>query len=139
MAKKKITIDVDVPDGYTASKSRRSKKKTHKKAKAKIIRTPLMGKGAYDKYKNRFLEIVTRFLDEELGMIVEGIKDMVTLKKKLRTMTWHLAMLISGLTIFLYGIAVYVDCLCSALACGSAFILVGLLAIVIALIYKKMS
>jgi hypothetical protein len=133
MVKKNITIDVDVPDGHSIGKKRSKKRK---KAKAKM-EIPASYKKTYEQYKGKMLDIVTRFFEEELGVVASGVKDLFNMKRKFRIMTWHLAFLFAGITLVLFGIAEYLECICSQLLCGMNFVLVGLLALIVALVYKK--
>lgn len=142
MVKKKITIDVDVPDGHATVVERKKASKWRKKPKKRRkfkLKVPFVARKGYEGYKKRMLNIVTNFLDEEFGMIAQGMKDILSVKRKFRVMRWHLALLFAGLTALIFGIAQYLDCLCPQLGCGLSLVLVGLIAMIIAFVYKRYS
>lgn len=167
MAKKRISFDIDVPNGYTAfvkkkkkprkaskrvkaakdgssmrivrpieimmpvNKRRRSRKKKAKSKKSTVY------KEAYGDYKKKLLLLMTRFVEDEFEVLVEWAKDLLSVKKKMRVMTWYAVFLISGATVALFGIAKLLDCVCTKFYCGLSYVLVGIVAILIGMIYKK--
>ena len=130
MAKKR-TFDLTSPDynrtRVSFGKKKGKKKTTKDKASQRI----------YDTYKHRFLDMITSFFEQEFGVVMEWVKDLLNMKNKLRKMTFYFIMLFAGTTIVLYGIAKYIDCLCTTLSCGASYVLVGLSAIIIALLYRR--
>jgi len=94
--------------------------------------------GEYNAYKKRFLDLAVNFIDTEFGVIVSGIKDFVSVRRKVKALTWYLAFIIAGLTVSLLGIAKYIECFCPTLGCGLGYIIIGLIAIFIGIICKKL-
>lgn len=146
MVKKKISFDIDIPDGYRKKDTKRkssSRKKASKKRKTgrkKVkVEVPSFKSSAYNAYKKKLLQIVAEFLEEEFEIIVEGIKNIINLKKKVRALTFYLVFLIAGTAMIFFGIAKYIDCICPRLTCGASYMLVGLVAVVLALFYRRFS
>jgi hypothetical protein len=91
----------------------------------------------YDAYKKKFLGIIASFFEQEFGVMAEWIKDILSIRSKLRKLTFYFILLFAGTTVILFGIARYLDCLCTSLTCGASYVLVGLVAIIIALLYRR--
>jgi len=113
------------------------KKKTRRRRRTRrVVVSPLYSR-VYEEHKNKITGIVSNFFTQELGVIVEWFKDMTNVKKKVRkTLNYH-AFLTAGLVVLLFGIAKLFECFCVTLICGLGFIIVGLVAIIIAIIYNR--
>jgi len=115
MAKKKKGFFLDFPNGYKIRSAKRSKKRV-------TARAPFYRR-AYD----------------QIGALSEGIREIGRIKENLRNMGWYLGFLVAGIALALFGLALYIECLCPQIKCGLSFFFVGLAAIVAALIYRRMS
>ena len=149
----KIKLKVPVPyraiqktelyERVKRKKRKKRKKKPVKKPKrrkrtARVVVSPLYSK-VYEEHKRKITGIVSNFFSQELGVMVEWFKDMTNVKKKVKkTLNYH-AFLTAGLVVLLFGIVKYFECFCTTLICGMGYIIVGLAAIIIAIIYKRYS
>jgi hypothetical protein len=136
-------VKTKLPRGYKAAQKpglyRRIKARAMKKKERMLARYegPSVYSKIYEEHKQRMLEVVTKFLTDELGVIAEWLKDMTSMRKKLRkTLNYH-AILTAGVVLVLIGIATYLECICPQIYCGLSFAIVGLAAIIIALIYRR--
>lgn len=149
MAKKRISFDLDIPNGHrrkprkSSKSSRKAARKTLRKKASKSKAKPTIKfssehKEAYSQYKKRFLGLVTRFIEEEFVVLVEWVRDILSAKKKMRVLTWYIVLLVAGATVFFFGIAKYLDCVCTQLSCGLSYVLIGAIVVLSGLVYKKM-
>lgn len=138
-------IKVGVPKGYKAGQKpglyKRIKARARKKKKKLFAKYegPSLYSKIYDAHKQKLLGVITKFMTDELGVVVEWLKDMTNVRRKVRkTMNYH-ALLTAGLVVLLFGIAKYAECVCTTLLCGMGYLIVGLAAIIVALIYRRYS
>ena len=168
MAKKRISFDIDIPDGYTgrAKKKKKKRKAARKKAagrremhkalfevpagqarELKLIMPRQAGKKgakkpkayneAYSQYKKKLLDLAVDFIDDEFGIIVEWVKDILSLKRRVKAITWYIVFLTAGMAMILYGLATYLNCLCPQFACGLSYVIIGLIALLLGMVCKK--
>ncbi len=138
-------IKVGVPKGYKARQKpglyKRIKARARKKKKKLFAKYegPSLYSKIYDAHKQKLLGVVTKFLTDELGVVVEWLKDMTNARRKIRkTLNYH-AILTAGIVLVLIGIATYLESICPQMLYGIGFLIVGLAAIIVALIYRRYS
>lgn len=142
--RKKPKIKLNIPRGYEATQKpgvfkRIKGRKAKKKQRVKRVVVPSIYSKIYESHRQKLLGVITTFLTQELGAVVEWMKDMTNVKRKVKkTLNYH-AFLTAGIVVLLFGIAKYLECFCTTLFCGLGFIIVGLAAIIIAIIYNRYS
>ncbi len=106
---------------------------------------------ARKKRVNRFLEGILHtyaydffsflFSSLEKGMEggVEKFGNFIHIKKKLRSYTYGIMFMTAGLVLLLYGIATLLGAFFITWPPGLSYLLVGILVVILALIYKKYS
>lgn len=126
MPKKKEWVAIDKPR-YKATYSFIDKiKKRRKKSNKKTSKT-----------KEKLFSIIADLFEQDWDLIVEWLKDLFHVRKRMKKLTAYFALLFAGVTVALIGIARYLDCLCTTWGCGANYLLVGLAAVIIAVIYKR--
>ena len=108
-----------------------------KSSAAKKIKSEL--KGFIDEYKDKLLLLAVSFFETKAKHVVDWIKDISHLKRKLRAMAVFFSLFVVGLFLIVFGIADYVTYRFPILAYGWGKILVGIIIIVIGYIIKKLS
>lgn len=132
MAKKK-TFKLSKPDfNLTRFSFGRKKENKDKRKKTKHAANDM-----YDAYKRKFLDVIANFFEQEFGVAIEWVRELLSVRTKMRKLTFYFILLFAGFTVALFGIAKYLDCLCSSLNCGASYVLVGLAAVIIAMLYKR--
>jgi len=143
--KAKSKVKMRVPKGYKATQKPGRYKKTKGRAgkrKKKLFAkngAPSLYSRIYESHKQRLIDIATKFLKEELGVVVEWLRDITNVRRKINKVLNYHAILTAGVVLILIGVAAYLECICPQLMCGMALLVVGLAAIIIALVYKRYS
>ena len=94
-------------------------------------------KNIFNKYLKEFLSFLLSLLEEGTGDLIRKFGDIINLKKKLRKYIIFLILIAASITIFLIGVAELVESFFPNLKPGTTHILLSIVVILIALIYKK--
>lgn len=92
-----------------------------------------------DDYKDKLLLLAVSFFETKAKNVMEWLKDIGHLKKKLRAIVLCAALMVVGLFVVVLGIADYVSAVFPQLAPGVGNILVGVIIILVAYLIKKLS
>ena len=93
-------------------------------------------KGLFDAYKERLWSLIAEFIEEEIGRLGKWASNIAHFKQKIRKAIVAFALLFSGTTLILIGLA---DFLARIMYLTSyvAFIFIGFIAIIVGIIYYK--
>jgi len=94
-------------------------------------------KNIFNKYLKEFLSFLLSLLEEGTGDLIRKFGDIINFKKKLRKYIIFLILIAASITIFLIGVAELVESFFPNLKPGTTHILLSIVVILIALIYKK--
>jgi hypothetical protein len=92
-----------------------------------------------DEYKDKLLLLAVGFFESKAKYIVDWVKDLGHLKRKIRALVICFGLMIAGLLLVVFGVADYVVYKFPALANGLGYVLVGVIAIVVGYLIKKLS
>ena len=100
------------------------------------IKVPKQAKAIYNTYKDRLWDLIVNFIDEQAGNIGKWAGNITHFKQKVRRTIISLALLIGGVTVIILGLG---DWLAPTLGLSQAVsrVLIGFIAIVVAVIYSK--
>ena len=103
------------------------------KGKSELARK---AKGLFDSYKERLWSLIAEFIEEEIGRLGKWASNITHFKQKIRKAIVAFALLFSGTTLILIGLA---DFLARIMYLTSyvAFIFMGFIAIIVGIIYYK--
>ena|SRR3989344_3128717 len=94
-------------------------------------------KNIFNKYLKEFLSFLLSLLEEGTSDLIRKFRDIINFKKRLRKYIAFLILIAASITIFLIGIAELVESFFPNMRPGTTHILLSIVIIVIALIYKK--
>ena len=94
-------------------------------------------KNIFNKYLKGFLSFLLSLLEEGTGDLIRKFGDIMNFKKRLRKYVVFLILITASITIFLIGVAELVESFFPSLKPGTTHILLSIVVILIALIYKK--
>ena len=94
-------------------------------------------KNIFNKYIKEFLSFLLSLLEEGTGDLIRKFGDIINFKKRLRKYIIFLILITASITIFLIGEAELVESFFQSLKPGTTHILLSIVVILIALIYKK--
>lgn len=94
-------------------------------------------KSVYEKHKEKILAYFIDFLETGGKTVLESLKQMAKVKEKLRKIVVSTGLVLAALVVVLIGIATYLSALTPNWPPGLMQIVVGAVAIVLALIYVK--
>jgi|GEM_PF-4490781 len=92
-----------------------------------------------DEYKDKLFLLAAGFFENKAKEIVGWLKDIGHLKRKIRTLILCLGLIMAGLFLVVFGIADYVIYRFPVLANGWGKILIGVIAVLVGYLIKKMS
>ncbi|MBW2978308.1 hypothetical protein KY331_05675 [Candidatus Woesearchaeota archaeon] len=105
-------------------------KKKSSSIKAKI-------KSAYDKHKEQIVAYLMEFLETGGKTVLESLKQVTKVKDKIKKIVVSTGLVLAALVVVLIGIANYLSALTPNWPPGLMQVVVGAVAIVLALIYVK--
>jgi len=94
-------------------------------------------KGVYEKHKEQILEYFMDFLETGGKSLLDWLKQIAKVKEKFKKVVVSTGLVIAGLIIVLIGLANFLATLVPQWPAGLMQIIVGAVAIVLALIYVK--
>ena len=94
-------------------------------------------KNIFNKYLKEFLSFLLSLLEEGTSDLIRKFGDIMNFKKRLRKYIIFLILITASITIFLIGVAKLVESFFPSLKPGTTHILLSIVVILIALIYKK--
>lgn len=110
-------------------------------AKKKTAAKQLKGevKKFIDEYKDKLLLLAVGFFESRAKNIIDWVKDLGHLKKKLRALILCFGLVMAGLLLVVFGVADFIVSKFPALADGVGYVIVGLVVIVLGYLVKKLA
>ena len=96
-------------------------------------------KGFIDEYKDKLLLLAVSFFESKAKYVVDFLKDIGHLKRKIRALVLCFGLVIAGIFLIVFGAADYVAYRWDILAHGWSKVIVGVAATVIGYLIKKLS
>ena len=94
-------------------------------------------KNIFNKYLKEFMSFLLSLLEEGTGDLIRKFGDIINFKKRIRKYIIFLILITASATIFFIGMAELAESLYPNLRPGTTHILLSVILILIALIYKK--
>lgn len=92
-----------------------------------------------EEYKDKLLLLAVSFLESKAKNVIEWVKDISHLKRKIRMIVVCFGLVMAGLFLVVFGIADYVAAMFPQLQNGVGKIIVGFIIIILAYLIKKLS
>ncbi|MFC1801009.1 hypothetical protein ACFLZB_00910 [Nanoarchaeota archaeon] len=108
-----------------------------KKKKATAVKSGL--KKLVEEYKDKVLLVMATFLEKEAMSVVEWVKDIAKIKKRVRTLVVLVGLIFAGLFLVAMGITKFVVFKFPVLENGWGEVVVGVLIVLVAYFIKKLS
>ncbi len=89
------------------------------------------------KYSYDFFSFLFSSLEKGVGESVERFSNFMRIKKRLKTYTYAMMLMTAGFVVVFYGIATLLGSFFATWPPGLSYLLVGILVVILALIYKK--
>jgi hypothetical protein len=94
-------------------------------------------KSALSKYLEEFLDYLLSLLEKNTGSLIDKVTGMLTLKDIIRKQVISVAPIFAAVILILIGISMYVDSLFPAWPAGVSQVVMGVIILLIASLYKK--
>jgi formate hydrogenlyase subunit 3/multisubunit Na+/H+ antiporter MnhD subunit len=92
-----------------------------------------------EEYKDKVLLVLATFLEKEAMTVVEWVKDIAKIKKRVRTLVMVIGLIFAGLFLVALGISKFVVFKIPVLQNGWGEIVVGVVIVLVAYFIKKLS
>jgi|TARA_Y100000031_G_C8180015_1_gene365972 ABC-type transporter Mla subunit MlaD len=95
-------------------------------------------KSLINQFMQRSLQSLVSVVAQNADHLVEWVRNLPSLKEKIKRLLTAIILLSAGLAVFGIGISMYIASLFPELEDGLSYILIGLLLIIVAIVYIKL-